>query len=324
MAVRAGGATDPADRIERLVRAQERRFRQVFLEAVRLIRDRYTLDELAELLATGRLEEALAVVDEAARLLGNAYGNALSAAAQDTAAFLSQALTATVSFDVVNARAVAAIQRNSLRLITNFSADQRQAVRQAIARGIAQGLNPRDQARLFREVVGLTPRQEAAVANYRRLLEQAGREPGSGEALTRELRDRRFDRTVRRAIRDSEPLSAAQVNTMVSRYRERYVAYRAEVIGRTEALRSAHEGTEEMYAQAIEQGQLDPESVRRKWVSARDERVRGSHAALNGQVKPMGQAWTTSNGTLRYPGDPMAPASETVQCRCVLSTRLEP
>lgn len=323
MAVRAE-ATDPAARIERLVRFQEKRFRRVFLDAVRLIRNRYTLDELADLLAAGRLEQALDVVEEAARLIGNAYGAALAASAQDTAEFLSRALTATVSFDVVNDRAVAAIQRNSLRLITNFTADQRQTVRQAIARGIGQGLNPRDQARLFRDVVGLTPRQEMAVANYQRLLEAAGRERGAGEALTRELRDRRFDRTVRRAIRDEAPLTREQVGTMVSRYRERYIAHRAEVIGRTEALRSAHEGTEEMYRQAIDQGAVNPNELRRTWNAATDDRTRDSHINLNGQEKPFGETWQGQDGELRYPGDPLAPGSETIQCRCVLSTRLVP
>lgn len=324
MAVRAGGAQDPASRIERLVGLQERRFRRVFLEAVRQIRDSRTLDEIADLLAAGRLEDALDAVEAAARLLGNAYGAALAESAQDTAQFLSTALTVSVSFDVTNARAVSAIQRNTLRLISNFSAEQRQVVRTALARGIAQGLNPRDQARLFREVVGLTPRQEAAVARYRQLLESAGTEqPGASEALTRRLRDRRFDRTVRRSIRERQPLTKEQVDTMVGRYRDRYVKYRSEVIGRTEALRSAHEGTEEMYAQAMEQGALDPTKVRRTWVATNDDRVRDTHAALNNQERMYGETWESNGATLRYPGDPLAPASETVQCRCVLTTRLD-
>lgn len=324
MAVRAGGAEDPASRIERLVQLQERRFRRVFLEAVRQIRDSRTLDEIADLLSAGRLEEALDAVEAAARLLGNAYGAALAESAQDTAAFLSQALTVSVSFDVTNSRAVAAIQRNTLRLVSNFTSEQRQVLRAALSRGISQGLNPRDQARLFREVVGLTPKQEAAVARYRQLLESVGTDvPGGTEALTRRLRDRRFDPTVRRAARRNEPLTKEQVDRMVGRYKDRYVRYRSEVIARTEALRSAHEGTEEMYSQAIEQGQLDPSKIRRTWVATKDDRVRDTHAALGGVEKPYGEPWESNGAVLRYPGDPQAPASETVQCRCVLSTRLD-
>lgn len=319
MAVRPGGATDPASRIERLVRQQERRFRRVFLQAIEVIQNSGTLDEIADLLSAGRLEDALRAVDDAAALIGSAYGAALSEAAQDTALFLSRALTVAVGFDQTNQRAVNAIQRNQLRLISGFSAEQRATVRQALARGIAEGMNPRDQARLFREVVGLTPRQEAAVANFRRLLIE-----GDREALTRQLRDRRFDSTVRRSIRTGEPLSPETIDRMVGRYRDRYIAYRAEVIGRTEALRSAHEGSEEMYNQAIESGQLDPRSVRRKWNTAGDERVRGSHSALDGETRAPGETWQAEGGSLRFPGDPQAPPSETIGCRCVISTRLTP
>lgn len=325
MAVKPGGATDPASRIESLVASQERRFRAVFLRAVELVRDQNTLAQLAELLAQGRLEEALAGVDAAARLLGDQYGASLSEAARDTANFLSGALTATVSFDQTNTRAVTAIQENRLRLIREFTGEQRNVIRQAMIRGIERGLNPRDQARLFRDSVGLTSRQESAVARYRALLESAGTEADrSLEALDRKLRDRRFDGTVRRARREGRPLTADQVARMTGRYRDRYVRYRSEVIGRTEALRSAHQGSEEMYRQAFESGELDPSEVTRTWVTARDERVRESHRDLNGQQRGPDEPFDAQDGQLQYPGDPSAPASETVQCRCVLTTRLEP
>jgi hypothetical protein len=325
MAVRAGGATDPASRIERLMAGQERGFRDTWLRAIAVIRDGRTLDDLADLLAQGRFEEALDRLEEAAALLGSFAGEALAAAARDTAVFLSSALTVTVAFDGTNVRAVQAMQSNRLRLIREFTADQRDTLRQAMTRGIEEGMNPRDQARLFRDSVGLTARQEAAVANFRRLLSGQARLDGlpSMQVLDRQLRDRRFDRTVERAIRRGDPLTPEQVDRMVSRYRERYIAYRAETIGRTEALHSAHQGTEEMYLQAIESGAVEPSALRRKWVSARDKRVRDSHARMNGQERMIGEEFRSDSGPIRYPGDPDAPAEETVQCRCVLSTRLE-
>lgn len=322
MAVKAGGATDPASRIERLVRHQEPRFRKVFLDAIALVRDRYTLDELAELLYQGRLEEALDVVDRAGAMLGNEYGRALSNAAENTSDFLSRALTVAVSFDRTNDRAVAAIRSNRLRMVQGFSAEQRQAVRQAMARGIAQGLNPRDQARLFRDTIGLTPRQERAVARYRELLESVGSEQGAtlSDIKTRRLRDRRFDRSVQRAARSGRPLTSEQIDRMTGRYRERYIRYRSEVIARTEALRSAHQGSEEMYRQAIDAGELSPDELTRTWVTARDERVRTSHSFLAGEQRGIDEEFLPG---LKYPGDPDAPAEETVQCRCVLTTRLD-
>jgi HK97 family phage portal protein len=52
------------------------------------------------------------------------------------------------------------------------------------------------------------------------------------------------------------------------------------------------------------------------WISSRDDRVRDSHAALDGETVEMDD--TFSNG-LRYPGDPEGPAEEAIQCRCAVA-----
>ena len=323
MTVNPGGAVDPASRLERLIAFHDRQFQQTFRLAISTIRNQVTLDALADLLEHGRFEEAIAALESAAKLLGNQYGASLVASAQSTAEFLNTALTATVSFDQTNFRAVEEISRNRLRLIREFSNDQRQTLRAVMTEGIQQGLNPRDQARLFRGSVGLTTRQTQAVANYRRLLtEGQGGDLPSSEALDRRLRDRRSDPTVRRAIRDGTPIPESQINSMVERYQQRYVNYRAETIGRTEALRSVHQGSEGMYQQAVDDGDLDPNAITRTWVTARDNRVRDTHASIGGQERGFNETWSSGGSELRFPGDPNAAASETIQCRCVLTTRL--
>ena len=50
-----------------------------------------------------------------------------------------------------------------------------------------------------------------------------------------------------------------------------------------------------------------------QWWSARDERVRSSHAYLHGQIVRTGDYF--SNG-LMYPGDRSGPIEEWIQCRC--------
>lgn len=324
MAVRPGGAQDPVERIERILLAQERGFRAVFTEAIALLTSTLTLDEIATLLEQGRFEEALDTVDAAARLLGSQQGLALAAAAQDTARFLSGALTVSVAFDGSNARTVGILQRERFRLIQAFSADQRATLREALSIGTSQGLNPIDQARLFRDSLGLAPSQVRSVERYRALL--TGRLNGGPlrEALNRSLRDKRSDKLLERIIRDGGQLTPAQVDSLVERYRTRYIRYRSEVIARTEALRATHQGVEEMYAQAIENGDLNANELRRTWNTAKDERVRSSHSAIDGVTNGLGEPWTVAGGQLRFPGDPSAPASETVQCRCIISTRLIP
>lgn len=326
MPVRAGGATDPASRIERVLAGQEPRFRRAFDTAVGLIADANTLEQLADLLERGLFAEALVGLESAAQSLAAQQAAALTAAAQDTAQFLSsEALTVTVSFDVSNERAVRVMQQNRLRLIREFTLEQRAATRDALQAAIAEGVNPREQARRFRSSVGLTRRQVQTVENFRRLLGDS-RQDGlpSRQALDRALRDRRFDRTIVSALRNNRPLTAGQIDTMVERYSERLRRHRSEVIARTESLRAVHQGTEEMYQQAIDAGQIQPSQLTRRWVTARDERVRSSHQRLDGEERAIGEVWQGESGALRYPGDPAAPASETVQCRCVLSTRMDP
>lgn len=308
--------TDLSSRLFDLISRAEPRVRNALYAAILAARDERTLDELAALIEAGDFDGA---IERAAQVgavrLAEAYAAVYTLSAQSTAKALSDALEIAVGFDQVNFRAVDQMQRARLEFIREFTAEQRLATRAALLDGIERGLNPRDQAREFRRSIGLTLRQERAVQNYRRLLEQ-----GSSEALDRQLRDRRFDRTVARAIREGKPLSRAQVDRMVERYSERYVKYRAEVIGRTEALRAVHQGNVEMYQQAIDAGQVRQDQLERTWVSAKDERVRGSHRRLNGLVRGFDDTFPGDEGPIRFPGDPDAPAAETVQCRCALTT----
>ena len=297
----------------------ETRVRNAFIAAILSAKDQNTLRELADLATGGRLMEA---IEKIANTIGKSIASSVDLAFVDTGraviAAMSDSFAAVIDFDQVNHRAVSAMQSNRLRLIREFVQEQRRATREAITDAVRRGLNPRDTARAFRESIGLTARQQQAVNNFRRLLEQ-----GSAEALSRQLRDRRFDRTVARAVRDKTPLTGAQIDRMVQRYNERFLKFRSEVIARTESLRAAHEGTQEAFRQAREDGEIEADTLEQTWVTAKDERVRDSHTTMNGQVRAMDEAFISGNGNLlKYPGDIDAPPSETIQCRCVVTTRV--
>lgn len=315
---------DPAKRLNDLLDQQEVRISTVFRTAVAALKDDVDLDELADLIQQGRLEEAFGRLQDAAEKVGIASNIAFVSAGQSTSDFLASANVGRVVFDQVNYRAVAAMQSNRLELVREFTAEQRRATSAALVSGVESGINPRDQARNFRDSIGLTEKQWGAVANYRRALERVGSDPDAqAVALGRALRDRRGDAQINRAIREGRPLPKAKVDWMVERYTARYVKYRAEVIGRTEALRAVHEGTEEMYRQSIEAGDIDAEKLERKWVTRLDGRERRTHKFLSGQKRRWGEPFVTENGTIRYPGDPQAPAVEVIQCRCALATRIK-
>ena len=331
MAVVHRGATDSIERITRVVSAAETGFRRSFLAMVREMVDEHTLAELTALLAAGNAQEALAVFDRAAQTFATQYNTAYVAAGTSAAAFLSnEALTVDVRFDQTNDRAVRQMEQGKLHAKIQLGERQKRVTRNALRDGIAEGFGPRQQARAFRESIGLTDTQRIHVANFRQ--ELTGGYNGvpslrlqtkDGQPITvRRLRDGRFNSAINRAIRDKERLSDAQIDRMVTRYRERYIKYRSEVIARTESLRAVHQATEEAYQQGIDAGQFREDQLIRTWRSVGDDRVRDSHVILNGQERGENGGWQGIHGFIRYPCDPDAPPEESISCRCVVTTRI--
>ena len=56
----------------------------------------------------------------------------------------------------------------------------------------------------------------------------------------------------------------------------------------------------------------------KRWVSRRDERVRDAHRVLNGQKVALMETFNVGGFPIRFPGDPLAPPSLTINCRCRL------
>lgn len=309
---------DPATRLRALVDRMSARVRRRFLAIIEDVRQRLKLPALEQMIRSGQTQEALDVIDRAALQLGAEVSSVVVLSGQSAATWL-RANGVQVSFDQTNENTLRAVREAKLNLIRGFRQEQREVLRELLTLGAQQGLNPRVIARELRQSIGLTPRQTATVRRYRELLETR-----SSEALDRELRDRRFDTTVRASARGEVAIPKQRVDAMVDRYRQRWINYRAEVIGRTEALRAVHQGNEAMLAQAVEERAVESDTLVRRWNTALDGRVRDSHASMHRQERPYGETFVSGAGNrLRYPGDPQAPASETIQCRCVVSTQIK-
>lgn len=61
--------------------------------------------------------------------------------------------------------------------------------------------------------------------------------------------------------------------------------------------------------------------VVQRWRTRRDDRVRDTHRRADGQSQPAGGLFEVGGYLLRWPGDPLAPASETRNCRCTVNYR---
>jgi hypothetical protein len=196
----------------------------------------------------------------------------------------------------------------------------RDTIRQVLQRGLTAGDDPFAIARQIRGSIGLTRRQEAAVSNYERMLRAL-----DPEALDRKLRDRRSDGTVERAIRADKALTEAQIRSLVDRYRDRYVKYRANVIARTESIRAVQGAQWELFQDMINKGQIDARQVRRTWIHTGDAHVRNAHLqipSLNPRGVGQAETFTSPLGPILYPGDPNALAANTIQCRCAVFARI--
>lgn len=55
------------------------------------------------------------------------------------------------------------------------------------------------------------------------------------------------------------------------------------------------------------------------WITRRDERVRSTHSAADGQMVPVDQPFIVGGYPMMHPGDRSAPSRETVNCRCIMT-----
>lgn len=231
------------------------------------------------------------------------------------------------TFNINNPRAENWLRQRSSDLVTQINDEQREAIRTVLEGGMARGDNPRRTAldivgRMDRRsgrrvggIVGLTGQQASYVENMRDEL-LSGDSTAMRNYFSRKRRDKRFDGLVRRAIENGEAVSRADVDRITSRYSDRLMQTRGNAIGVTESTRAFGAARKESLDQAIEQGLARPENIRREWDATLDGKTRTTHAAANGQVVGPNEPFIVGGHQLQYPGDPSAPASETVWCRC--------
>ena len=78
-----------------------------------------------------------------------------------------------------------------------------------------------------------------------------------------------------------------------------------------------HEG-QAAYNSGVYFGSKQVGAISKTWVANRDLKVRSEHRLLNGETVDIGSPFKVSGKEIRFPGDPLAPASLTINCRCRL------
>lgn len=113
----------------------------------------------------------------------------------------------------------------------------------------------------------------------------------------------------------SVPETAQAVDAVLSVTGSERWANRARVIATTETTRAYGAGTT---AAGLEQSRVTGRVLRKRWRTEHDDRVRASHRAVDNVTIPLYQLFDVGGWPMLYPGDPMGPADEVVNCRCDL------
>ena len=244
---------------------------------------------------------------------------------------MAKAKNVVFRFDMSNPRANNQVETLAGKEISRITTDTRQAAREAILRGYQNGDSPLtigldlagriDPAtgRRTGGILGMTSPQAQASSNFYDSL-TLGTPAGLNKALTYELRDKRFDKVIQKAIDEGGSLDHDTATKMYGRYVDNAVKLRGETVARTETGQAVHAASHEAFAQGLEKTGYSEDAVIRTWKTAGDNLVRDSHAHMNGQkVKGLKTPFVTGNGTqMLHPLDASlgAKPEDIINCRC--------
>lgn len=251
-------------------------------------------------------------------------------------------------FDMTNPRAEARIREEAASRVVGYVEEQIEIARKVIADGFQRGEGPQTIAtdiagrvnpvtkRREGGILGLSDPQVGYVASMRRRLlsgdpdemvkvlgsfDKDGKwKPGTGMTL----RDRRFDRSIQKAIREvaagkPNPLTADKVAEMTAKYADQLLARRAEDIARTETASGVEMARAEMTRQALDKAGLPDTAVTKGWIHQGGVRnARDPHLAMNGRtVEGLDMPFILPDGSVMlYPHDPAGGVKNNANCRC--------
>lgn len=209
-----------------------------------------------------------------------------------------------VQFNVLNPAHIEAVRALDTKVMRVLRGDVREGFRAFLENGIRDGIGPRQLASQIKDWIGLSPNQIDAVQNFRGLLEI-----GDVEALTRKLRDRRYDRTLRRIFADGGTLTAQQIDDMTAGYLKKMVAFNASTLARTATTDTLKVGDRLAWQEAIDSGFVPADRVMKRWLHLDGQKdPRPEHADMQGETVPFNQPY--SNGDM-YAGE-----SDPWNCHC--------
>lgn len=217
------------------------------------------------------------------------------------------------SFDILGERSVYFLRFSAARLALDLFSSSSAGLRTAIEYYLGTDRDRASIASLLINHIGLTAQQSQALINFRNQLESR-RRLGFTSAEDRKL-SIEDQNLVSRYMR-GEFLSNEELEALISRYASNLLNKRAMDIAQTESLRYINSGKQEAWSQAIDQGILDDNTVRKFWYTMGDAKVRATHRPIP-SMNPYGvkikSYFDTPFGPVLSPGDYNVGL---INCRC--------
>jgi hypothetical protein len=313
---------------------------RAFADAVRDLRDGVVLRRVTDALDVGDIQRALDAlnIDEA---VFTGLRQQLAAVFTESAVAVAGAVKldppgetrGVFRWNVGNPEAVRALNEWLGTEITRITEDTRDAARSALSDGFARGQGPRQIAldvvgrigpngRRTGGVLGLSGPQEKWVRNMRQYLRD-----GDLQAVLRmSKRDRRFDRTILKMIREGKTPTEKQINQWTGRYADRLLKLRGDTISRTETASATEQARFDAFRQGLELKGYPEQYVIKEWRhGGGGMKPRVQHVAENEtEVRGLNTPFRMPDGTLiQYPHAPETPAKHAINCTCSLLIRMD-
>lgn len=319
--------------VEALLAGAEKQIREAFLSAVYAARGRVDLGALIDALERRDIEAAVEMLRFDQSLLWpleEAVRGTFLQGGASVAGSLPAGLQGRFGFNGRHPRAEAIIRQIGAALVTAVEQEQIEAVRLVMTDAMETNRPAREVAlditgrmnRFTRQreggIIGLTSQQTDWVINSRRDLNTLDE-----RYFTRALRDKRYDATVRKAIKDGKPLAAADVDRIVNRYKDRMLDYRGKIVARNEAFSAQAAGRHEAYQQMLDMPEVA--TITKRWIHGFSREPREDHKAMNGTVLRFDEDFVMSDGArMAYPHDPRGGAKHSISCKCTVFYRAVP
>jgi len=311
--------------VERLLTRLEPRVAAAFADAIQAARRNVDFAALIEALERGDLNAAIRLLDVPQALLFPLEDAVRAAYIEGGAMVAVAAPQALIGFGGSSPSAQAWLRELSSVRIQGIREDTLEATRIALEAGREQGMGSREMATMIvgkrvgnrREggILGLTTQIADSIMTARAKL-LSGDPALMAEYLELKLRDRRYDRTIKKAIAEGRRLTVKEVDAILDAHKSKALAYRGKVIAKNETFQALEAGRYEAVRQALENPDVAKGVCR--WQHNLSQEPRLDHVSMSGTVVEFGQDFVFPDGArMKHPHDPAGGARMNLGCRCI-------